>query len=392
MKSCLTIITILFSFTATKSQSIHQVAKNGDFEMLKELITVNFKVVDSTDEVGYTPLHWALIRENWEIAKFLIVKGADVNRQGTDGGSPMHCAANHENIEIIKLLLKNGAQKDLKNIWGNTPLCLASQRGCIKTVQFLISNGANISSKSNEGWTPLHYAYKSGHISVQQALINSGASDTIKDTFGKIPSDYRFERPLQVLTTHDYLNEFVGIYNVGGNSTVRVFISDKKLMLEEYAIDELYPIAPDQFYDYREPWKIRFFRDTVGKVDKIAIDFQRQTIVGKKVKSKDEIVDRPRLGIKVRPINQDDVNNQALQTLFFECNANSNAQLVTFIQEGSVSFKAGLMEKDIILEFNNSKLNEPGDLFLLLYDIKPDYIVPVKILRGLEVKYLNLQF
>ena len=374
------------------SQNINEVAKQGDLDNIKVILQKDKKLINSADETGYTPLHWALIRQNWDLAKFLISMGADVNTRGADGGSPMHCAANHENTEIIELLIKEGAQKDLKNLWGNTPLCLASQRGCAKTVQILISNGADISAKSNEGWTPMHYAYRCGHKEVQKILVHAGASDTIKDQFGKLPSDYRFERPVQIPVTPDNLKDYVGIYNVGGNSTVRVFISDNKLMLEEYAIDELYPIAPDQFYDYREPWKIRFFRNINGNVDKIAIDFQRQTIVGKKVKFKDEIVEKPRLGIKVRSINAEDINYEALKLLFYEQKANAYAQIVTFVQENSVSFDAGLRENDIILEFNNVKLNEPGDLFRLLYDVKINPEVPVKILRDLRVEYLILKF
>jgi ankyrin repeat protein len=385
------IILTLFLFE-TKAQSIHQLTKEGGKELVFNLIEKNNKLIDTTDDVGYTPLHWALIRENWDIAKLLIGKGADVNIQGTDGGLPLHCAANHENTEIIELLIKEGAQIDVKNLWGNTPLCLASQRGCNKTVQFLISKGADFSAKSNEGWTALHYAYKCGHKEVQKILIQAGASDTIKDSFGKVPSDYTFERPVSISINPQNLMNYVGYYNVGGNSTVRVFISENKLMMEEYAVDEIYPIAPDQFYDYREPWKVRFFRNVNGDVDKIAIDFQRQTIVGKKVKSKDEVVEKPRLGIKVRPVNADDLNDETLRLLFLDEKANANAQIVTFVQEGSVSFSSGLKENDIILEFNNVKLLEPGDLFRLLYDVKPNSEVPVKILRGLNIVYIQLKF
>jgi len=386
------IVFIILSIIAldVDAQSIHQLARDGNKELVINLIEKDRKIIDSADNAGYTPLHWALIRQNWEVAEFLIDKGANLNIQGTDGGTPLHCAANHEDIEIIELLLQKGALKDVKNLWGNTPLCLASQRGCNKTVQFLISKGADISEKSNEGWTALHYAYKCGHKGVQNILIQSGASDTIKDSFGKVPSEYRFERPVRILSTPEYLQEFVGIYNVGGSSNVSVFISDNKLMLEEYAIDEIYPIAPDQFYDYREPWKIRFFRNMDGEIDKIAIDFQRQTIIGKKVKSIGEIVERPRLGIKIRPINQNDVNNEVLQALFFDCKANANALIITFVQEGSVSSQAGIKENDIILEFNNVKLTEPGDLFRLLFETRPNSTVPVKVLRGTSVGYLKL--
>lgn len=374
------------------SQNINEVAKQGDLYNIKVILQKDKKLINSADESGYTPLHWALIRQNWDLAKFLISMGANVNARGADGGSPMHCAANHENTEIIKLLIKEGAQKDLKNLWGNTPLCLASQRGCTKTVQFLISNGADISAKSNEGWTPLHYAYKCGHKEVQKALVHAGASDTIKDQFGKFPSDYVFMRPLLVPINIDRYKEYVGEYFIAPGSFFRVILENDKLFLEDFALDEIYPIAYDQFYDSREPWKVRFFRNSNKDVDRIAVDFQRQTVVGKKIKSKDEIPLRPRLGIATRSLKPEDIDNNTLSTLFFDMKANSNAVIVTQIGENTVSYNAGIQVNDIILEFNNEVLEEPGDLIKIIYSINNGQEVLVKILRNNQIKYLKVLF
>ena len=373
-------------------QEIHNMAKEGNIDSVKVILEKKGSLLNCADEIGYTPLHWALIREKWDLAEYLIVQGASLNIQGNDGGTPLHCAANHDNPDIVLLLLEKGAKVNVPNNWGNTALSIASQRGCIKTAKVLIDANSDINVKSNEGWTPLHYAYKCGHKKMQEILIKNGASDTIKDSFGKIPSDYHFERPREVFMKPEKLNEYVGLYSILGGSTVKIVVQNNHLVLEEFAADQIYPIASDEFYDYREPWKIRFYRNTEGEVDKIAIDFQRQTIVGKKVKSKDELIEIPKLGIKIHPVSKNDVNNDVLQILFFECKANRNIQLVTFVQENSVSFKSGLHENDIILEFNNVKLSEPGDIFRLLYDVKADSIVPVKILRDSTEFYLNLNF
>ena len=70
-----TFILIALSFIMTNnllSQNINEVAKQGDLYNIKVILQKDKKLINSADESGYTPLHWALIRQNWDLAKFLI--------------------------------------------------------------------------------------------------------------------------------------------------------------------------------------------------------------------------------------------------------------------------------------------------------------------------------
>jgi ankyrin repeat protein len=73
-----------------------------------------------------TPLMLAMIKRNYELAKLLIVKGADVNLQMYNGNTALHYAINNKcNNELIKLFIDNNANINLINISRYTPYSLS---------------------------------------------------------------------------------------------------------------------------------------------------------------------------------------------------------------------------------------------------------------------------
>lgn len=56
-----------------------------------------------------TALHNAVVAGHYEIAKYLIEAGCDINVQDSDGWTPLHCAASCNNLPLVKLLIENGA-------------------------------------------------------------------------------------------------------------------------------------------------------------------------------------------------------------------------------------------------------------------------------------------
>tara|TARA_Y100000992_G_scaffold302710_1_gene278685 strand:+ start:8553 stop:10031 length:1479 start_codon:yes stop_codon:yes gene_type:complete len=96
-----------------------------------------------------------------EIIKYLIEKGANVNKLDSDGCSPLHYAIimsfdlynenGKLNNSIVKLLIENGADVNIKNTSNYTPLFLIA-RNCEdrhiekiqSNVKYLIENGAKV--------------------------------------------------------------------------------------------------------------------------------------------------------------------------------------------------------------------------------------------------------
>jgi ankyrin repeat protein len=91
--------------------------------LLKHKADVNAKSGEGTVLMG------ACFKGNIELAALLIEYEADVNSTNDLGTTPLMYAILGQNIELIKLLLDNGALKDMKERSGKTALDYAIQSG-----------------------------------------------------------------------------------------------------------------------------------------------------------------------------------------------------------------------------------------------------------------------
>ena len=66
--------------------------------------------VHSRSRVQDTPLHWAAINGDFDIAKLLIEAGADINARGENDYRPIHEAISHKHVDILNLLLQHDAE------------------------------------------------------------------------------------------------------------------------------------------------------------------------------------------------------------------------------------------------------------------------------------------
>lgn len=106
-------------------------------------------VVGATSE-GETPLHVAARESSVEVAKVLLLYGADANiKTSADKGgfSPLHCAAAPGNDEsrraVVRALLEAGAAIDAVSAEGLTPLRLACLNASVGCVEELLRWGAD---------------------------------------------------------------------------------------------------------------------------------------------------------------------------------------------------------------------------------------------------------
>ncbi len=101
-----------------KFGTIFQAAQYGDVKSLKEFLDLGADINGKGDILKGTALHYAAFGENFEIVKFLINAGAEVNVIDEDGKTPVRYTFNEE---ILKLLVAKGADINLK-IKGKTRL------------------------------------------------------------------------------------------------------------------------------------------------------------------------------------------------------------------------------------------------------------------------------
>jgi ankyrin repeat protein len=117
--------------------------------------------INAKSDVGYTPLHLAVIKGHDKIVEYLISENADVNTADKErGGTPLHsAAANNIDVKIAQMLIKAGAKVNAKDFaGGGTPLDLAIPNNNVKFAKALVDAGADVNSPDNKGSTPLGIA------------------------------------------------------------------------------------------------------------------------------------------------------------------------------------------------------------------------------------------
>ena len=85
--------------------SIHKAAYQGNIDAVRQQIAAGTDV-NTQDDSGWTPLHWAASKVHNKVAKLLIEEGADVNVVNKDGLAPLDYAEN----QIFGVLIDNGAK------------------------------------------------------------------------------------------------------------------------------------------------------------------------------------------------------------------------------------------------------------------------------------------
>ena len=108
--------------TTSENNALCDAVRSRDLRAVKEQLANGVDINAGDSEFGVTPLAWAALLDDMEIAKFLIEKGADINMKNRDGSTPLHSAAFLGCAEIAELLIQNGADVNPKNYRDETPL------------------------------------------------------------------------------------------------------------------------------------------------------------------------------------------------------------------------------------------------------------------------------
>ena len=111
-----------------------------------------------------------------KVIKFLVSRGADVNKCSHTGSTPLRTASYHGHIDIMKCLIKNGADVSRPNILGESPLCIAASRNQVQAFKLLLKHGANCTQADIDNHTPMHLAAVEGHDEIITALLQFGVS------------------------------------------------------------------------------------------------------------------------------------------------------------------------------------------------------------------------
>ena len=152
---------------------------DGIYKLVKRGISTDFFSIKNYK--GCTALYIASERNNIELVKLLLEKGADVNGESMGKNTALHIASEKNNLFIANYLLKKGANVDARNARNETPLFKSCRINLIKMTKLLLDNGANPNITDITGKSALFPVCFFGFYEIAKLLINANIDLNITD-------------------------------------------------------------------------------------------------------------------------------------------------------------------------------------------------------------------
>jgi ankyrin repeat protein len=152
--------------------NLFEASAAGKFDVVAHLVYTHPEAINFYAEDGFTPLGLACYFGRYEIAHYLVSKGADVNMPSNNGFRvyPIHSAAAGNYTNIAKMLIENNAQVNVKQQAGVTALHSAAQNGNIDLLILLLEHGADINIRMEGGKLPADLAREKGFAEIAEVL------------------------------------------------------------------------------------------------------------------------------------------------------------------------------------------------------------------------------
>ena len=199
--------------------SLHIAAYYGSNKVINYLLEQNVNL-DRQNEKGQTALHFAVMRENFDIIALLVSNKADITLEDNDGytaegyieeasGAIEHMfsdiddavkiakfynfayleySENHQKI-AVEFFKQNPDIFSFKFYDGGTLLHLAITAGNTDVLPILLNHGMDINAKDLNGKTPLMLAVEEGYFENVDWLLKAGASLEVIDNAGNTALD-----------------------------------------------------------------------------------------------------------------------------------------------------------------------------------------------------------
>lgn len=187
------------------------IASKQDYNLFKLLIDRGADPLAISND-GSNVLMWELLpfinmgfnEDSFKIQQMLVDYKIDVNHRENDNyRNTLTLAVQGGQHELIKLLLKGGADPNISDFNGTTPLFYVAavntsykdEQTAIDTMKMMLEAGANINASNKDGDTTLHYIMRlnNSHDILTEDLIkymlSQGANKDVANKEGKTPLD-----------------------------------------------------------------------------------------------------------------------------------------------------------------------------------------------------------
>lgn len=153
--------------------NLFEASASGKFDVVANLVYKHPEAINFYAEDGFTPLGLACYFGQYDVARYLVFKGADVNLPSNNGFKvyPLHSAAAGNYTQIARMLIENNAQINVKQQAGATALHSAAQNGNIDLLILLLEHGADVGIRMEGGKLPADLAREKGFVEIAEALV-----------------------------------------------------------------------------------------------------------------------------------------------------------------------------------------------------------------------------
>ncbi|MEO5911966.1 MAG: ankyrin repeat domain-containing protein [Pelobium sp.] len=152
--------------------SLFEAAAAGKFDVVAHQIFREPEKINDYSIDGFTALGLASYFGREEVARYLVLKGADVNLPSNNGYQvyPLHSAVAGNYTAIAKMLIENDAKVNVAQMSGVTPLHAAAQNGNVEIIILLLEKGALVNIRMESGKKPADLAKEKGYKEIAEIL------------------------------------------------------------------------------------------------------------------------------------------------------------------------------------------------------------------------------
>ena len=146
----------------------------GRYFTLAQVLHRNGSSLEPRGDMGYSPLHSAVVKGDLEMAQVLLDYGVDVNAQTDARSTSLLMASWHfddSDLGVVRLLLDHGADPNIQPRSGETPLHRASRDGKIEMARLLVEHGASVELQDDRDRTPIDIASELQHDDIVKLLL-----------------------------------------------------------------------------------------------------------------------------------------------------------------------------------------------------------------------------
>ncbi len=255
--------------------SLMQWAAKYDFNRGVEILCERGLHPNTTGYDGYkSALDYAVLNDNYEMAQFLLSKGADANTSFRYAKNPMtqpvtKCAlglAIEEDLpHIVHLLLAHGANP---NAWHDEePVITMAAKHCLSAVDFLALYHADVNAQDGDGNTALHITSLKGHEKSVKRLVERYHADVrIKNNNQDMPMHLAVGgKNQEILKTLQRHGTPIFEPNCGGKSVVSLVVEQNNESILKCVFDHW--LREFSFTDRKE-WRLNRYLTDAARMQK----------------------------------------------------------------------------------------------------------------------------